>query len=151
MEIERKFLVRSLPDHYETCPHASLTQGYVSRDPVIRFRKIESDKGVVYRKTMKGRGLAAREEHEWTISREEYEDMRSHVQGKIIEKTRYRIPLENGLTAELDIFHGTWEGLRIVEVEFPSLEEMNRFTPPDWFGEDVTLDGRYQNSRLSQS
>ena len=60
-------------------------------------------------------------------------------------------PLEQGLTVELDVFQGYYEGLILAEVEFPSLEEAQKFVPPAWFGRDVTLSGEYQNSRLSQN
>ena len=72
--------------------------------------------------------------------------------GIVITKKRYVIPLDTeNLKAELDIFEGRHEGLRIVEVEFESEEQANRFAPPAWFGEDVTFDGRYHNSHLSQA
>ena len=29
-------------------------------------------------------------------------------------------------------------------------EEANNFTPPEWFGEDVTFSGKYHNSQLSK-
>ena len=51
---------------------------------------------------------------------------------------------------ELDIFHGKFEGLILAEVEFPSLEEAKNFTPPEYFGEDVTFSTEYHNSTLSQ-
>jgi CYTH domain-containing protein len=35
-------------------------------------------------------------------------------------------------------------------VEFSSEEQAKAYQPPAWFGEDVTLSGKYQNSRLSQ-
>ena len=59
------------------------------------------------------------------------------------------IPLEDGYTAELDRFEGELEGLLLVEVEFPSVEAMNAFTAPDWFGEDVSGSAQYHNSVLS--
>ena len=48
------------------------------------------------------------------------------------------------------MFEGIYEGLILAEVEFPTEEEALLFTPPDWFSEDVTMSGRYQNSRLSR-
>ena len=38
----------------------------------------------------------------------------------------------------------------LVEVEFSSIDEANSFNPPEWFGKDVTHDGRFHNSYLSQ-
>ena len=51
---------------------------------------------------------------------------------------------------ELDIFEGKLSDLVLVEVEFESIEEANSFIAPEWFGEDVTHSGNYQNSYLSQ-
>lgn len=152
-EIERKYLVKELPEHIGQYPHTKITQGYVSRHPVTRFRKEESASGTRYIRTVKGGGLSVRTEVESELTPDAYEAMKANVEGKILEKTRYRIPLSgqgrDGLTAELDIFQGSLAPLKLVEVEFPSVEAMNAFTPPDWFGEDVTLSGQYQNSRLS--
>ena len=54
------------------------------------------------------------------------------------------------LTVELDVFEGRYQGLILAEVEFPTMEQAESFTPPSWFGPDVTLSGEYQNSRLSR-
>lgn len=51
---------------------------------------------------------------------------------------------------ELDVFAGDLAPLLLAEVEFSSEEEANSFTPPDWFGEDVTFSSKYHNSTLSQ-
>jgi len=83
--------------------------------------------------------------------------LRSKCEGNMESKTRYRIDLRrseaDGLyttqVAELDLFHGVHEGLRLVEVEFPSAEAANAFVPPAWFGEDVSSDPRYRNSYLA--
>jgi CYTH domain-containing protein len=51
--------------------------------------------------------------------------------------------------AELDLFDGGLAGFRLVEVEFPSVEASRVFTPPDWFGAEVTEDKRYKNKWLA--
>ena len=72
------------------------------------------------------------------------------IDGRLIQKKRYMIPLDPELTAELDIFEGSLAPLMLVEVEFPTEEAANTFTAPEWFGEDVTFSGKYHNSYLSQ-
>ena len=74
--------------------------------------------------------------------------LKEKIDGRLIEKTRYLISLTDKLTAELDVFHGDLAPLTLVEVEFESVEEANAFTAPEWFGEDVTNDGRYHNSNM---
>jgi len=69
--------------------------------------------------------------------------------GRRIEKRRYRIPAGDGLTLELDVYHGRLEGLLTAEVEFGSVDDAAAFVPPDWLGRDVTDDPRYKNKRLA--
>jgi len=145
MEIERKFLVKYLPDGLEDNVKKEVSQGYISVDPVIRIRR-SNDR---YFLTVKTSGLLAREEFETDITAESFDNLRGKCDGNIISKTRYKIPCGD-YVAELDIFHEIFEGLRYVEVEFPSLEEAEAFTPPDYFGRELTGDARYQNSSLSK-
>ena len=82
------------------------------------------------------------------LTKEAYEHLRAKADGKIISKTRYFIPLAPH-TIELDVFHGDMEPLIMAEVEFASIEEANVFLPPDWFGQDVTMDRRYHNVNMA--
>lgn len=151
MEIERKYLVRELPPHLDSYPHAEIEQGYLCTSPTLRIRRM----GDAYILTVKEkRHMAAttaivNREEEFALSRDRYEHLKVKCDGNLVSKTRYRLPLDGGLTAELDLFHGVHEGLRIVEVEFPSVEAADAFVPPAWFGEDVSTDPRYRNSWLA--
>jgi len=91
-----------------------------------------------------------REEYNLPLTKEAYEHMLPKIDGFLIAKTRYLVPLEGGLTAELDIFEKELAPLILVEVEFDTVEAAEAFTPPEWFGEDVTGSGKYHNSYLSQ-
>ena len=146
MEIERKYLISSLPEHLEQYPHRQLEQGYLSTSPVVRVRK-DDDK---YELTYKSKGLMVREEHNLPLTKESYEHLRTKIDGRLISKKRYCIPY--GIyTIELDIFEGDLAPLVLAEVEFPTEQEANAFTPPDWFVEDVTFSPLYHNSILSQN
>lgn len=147
MEIERKYLVDRLPGSLESYPYEKITQAYLNRSPVIRIRRSNDD----YYLTYKGSGLLAREEYNLPLNRESYEHLLPKADGTVIEKIRYRIPLPGGLTAELDIFKKDLAPLRVVEVEFETIEDASSFQPPEWFGEDVTENPSYQNSTLSKS
>lgn len=142
MEIERKFLIKELPDlgQYK---YVEIEQGYLSTSPVVRIRR----KDDAYILTYKGSGLMAREEIEAALTKEAYEHLLEKIDGYPITKRRYLIPLDP-YTIELDVFSGHMEGLFMAEVEFPTEEEANSFTPPEWFGEDVTNDRRYHNSNM---
>ena len=100
--------------------------------------------------TYKSKGLMSREEYNLPLTAESYEHLKAKADGNIISKKRYLIPLPGGLTIELDVFAAPFEGLWLAEVEFPSEEQANAFTPPEWFGEEVTWSSEYHNSTLSQ-
>ena len=124
-----------------------IIQGYLCIKPVVRVRK----EGEEYILTYKGKGHLAREEYNLPLTQESFLHLAEKCDGHLITKTRYYIPLEDGLTAELDVFKAPHEGLVTVEVEFESTRRAEAFVRPDWFGDDVTYDKRYKNARLSRS
>ncbi|MDR1537303.1 MAG: CYTH domain-containing protein [Clostridiales bacterium] len=145
MEIERKFLLDSLPPEVSACRKIEIEQAYISTDPTIRLRR--SDESFVL--CVKQGGLAAREETEFTLSREQFERLWKKAETKPVLKTRFIFPLDSSLRAEVDVYHGDLDGLLTVEVEFSSFDEASSFTPPSWFGKDVTMDPKYKNSYLA--
>lgn len=144
MEIERKYLIDRCPFELDIYPHRLLEQGYLSTDPVVRIRQ-EDDNYIL---TYKSRGLMVREEYNLPLTKSSYEHLRTKIDGRLITKTRYYIPLHD-YTIELDVFHGDLSPLILAEVEFPDEASALSFTPPDWFGEDVTFSSKYQNNTLS--
>ena len=144
MEIERKYLVKFLPENLEQYEQKRISQGYICTNPVVRIRRSNED----YFLTYKSQGLMARDEYEMPLTAEAFEHMLPKIDGILIDKIRYMIPLDETHTAELDIFQGKLTPLRLVEVEFESIEDANTFVPPEWFGDDVTNSGEYHNSNL---
>lgn len=145
MEIERKYLVKELPENLEQYPCKHIEQGYLNTDPVVRIRRTDDR----YTLTYKGSGLMVREEYNLPLNAESFLHMKGKIDGILIEKYRYLIPFEK-YTIELDIFEGELAPLQLAEVEFESESEANAFVPPAWFGEDVTFSTKYHNSTLSQ-
>lgn len=146
MEIERKYLIHKLPDNLEGYPHKKIEQGYLCTSPVVRIRRQNDE----YFLTYKSKGLMSREEYNLPLTQEAYEHLKPKADGYIISKTRYLIPLDDTHTIELDIFNAPFAPLYMAEVEFADIEEAENFTPPEWFGEDVTFDGSYHNSAMSK-
>lgn len=165
MEIERKFLVKELPNNLSSYEFHLIEQAYLNTNPVIRIRREDEE----YYLTYKGKGLLAREEYNLPLNKESYYHLLKKADGNIIAKKRYLIPLIKpyfqtalsaaslpddelaaSYTAELDIFEAPFSPLMIAEVEFQSEAAANAFIPPEWFGEDVTLNPQYHNSNLSK-
>ena len=145
MEIERKYLIPSLPFSVTDYPCHKIEQGYLSTEPVVRIRK-DNDEYIL---TYKSKGLMIREEYNLPLTKESYEHLKTKIDGQLIQKKRYVLPLSGSLVIELDLFEGALAPLMLAEVEFPDEDSANAFVPPDWFGEDVTFSAKYHNSTLS--
>ena len=146
MEIEKKYLLKELPD-LSCCEYHKIEQAYLCTGPVVRVRREDEN----YYMTYKGSGLMSREEYNLPLTAESYEHLKQKADGNIISKTRYLIPLEKDqLVAEVDVFEEPFASLVMAEVEFESEEQANAFVAPEWFGEEVTFDGRYHNSYMSK-
>ncbi len=153
MEIEKKYLVRRIPEHLEEYDHSWMEQGYLNQKPVIRIRKTDEKYCFTYkskRESLCAAPVCVNHEVELPLTKEAYEHLREKIDGCMIEKTRYRIRY-GSYTIELDVFHGKYEGMLLAEVEFPTEQEAQAFVPPDWFGENVSGDYRYTNASLALS
>ena len=150
MEIEKKYLLQGEPEGgLASYPRIYIEQGYIHKKPVIRLRRISDKEGESYILTVKSKGLTVRKEFELMLTEEEYAQLSAKVEGGIIRKNRILVPLKGGLMAEVDVFlNPGLDRLKIAEVEFPSIEAMEQFIPPAWFGKDVSDDPSYHNNSL---
>lgn len=145
VERERKWLVAQMPDLPDD--GVRMAQGYVAVDGTVSLRV--RDAGAKGRTmTLKGGTGSTRTELEWKIGVDRFEAAWALTGDRRIEKSRYRIPVGSH-TAELDVFEGRLAGLVLVEVEFADGASMAEFEPPEWFGREVTDDGRYTNAALA--
>lgn len=146
MEIERKYLIKTLPENLTQYPCRRIEQGYLNTEPVVRIRRSND----TYTLTYKGAGLMVREEYNLPLTASAFAHLKEKIDGRLIKKRRYLIPYGERYTIELDVFENDLAPLTLAEVEFESEDDANQFTPPDWFGEDVTFSADYHNSTLSQ-
>ena len=144
MEIERKFLIEFIPFDLSAYKCLHLEQGYINTSPTVRIRKEDDE----YYLTYKSSGLLSREEYNLPLDEKSYYHMRDKVDGHLITKLRYLIPFGK-YTIELDVFEAPFAPLVYAEVEFETEDEAISFTPPEWFGQDVTYDKSYTNAALS--
>ena len=149
MEIERKFKVLKLPNNIEKYEKTEIEQGYLCIKPTVRIRKNDDIYTLNYKwkdKNIVEQNAIQNIEYEMPLTKENYEHLFSKVDNNMIIKTRYKIPIENKLIAEVDVFHGKLEGLVFSEVEFKNLNDSENFKKPEWMGEDISFDKRYDNT-----
>ena len=146
-EIERKFLVRKMPDRLTSYPASDIAQGYlVSLEDGLQVRLRKS--GERHSLTCKRGAGNVREEREVELTAEQFDALWPATEGKRLVKTRYEIPFGDRVV-EIDVYHEKHEGLIVAEVEFDTEEAAKDFQPPDWLGDDVTGDPRYSNQLLA--
>lgn len=155
-EIERKYLVKYMPKKFYAYSHRELEQAYLSYgdgDDGLekRVRLMRSGASEHYFYTEKSAGTLSRDEYEIEIGKKEYLSLCNQALSKFVKKARYYIPVDEELVAELDVYHGELTGLVTVEVEFKSIEQSDGFSPPEWFGDEITEDVRYKNRNLAQN
>ena len=146
-EIERKFLIKSLP---EDMSGTTMRQGYLQpeKERAVRIRTVEKDgskKGVLTIKGMGSKSGMSRYEFETEIPVLDADHLLTLCDQPLIEKTRYKYKYD-GLIWEVDEFHGVNDGLIIAEVELES--EDQQFNKPDFVGDEVTGQVKYYNMML---
>ena len=156
MEIERKFLIKNNAFDLEKYDYIEIQQAYISTSPVIRVRKrcivtaaSAEAKATEYILTVKSKGMLSRQEFELQLTQEDYQNLLKKAEGNVITKRRYVIPLDNGLTLELDYFKDLFDGLVMGEIEFSDEDEAKKYNLPDFILREVTFDKRYHNSNMS--
>src|SRR5437899_8842763 len=146
-EIERKFLLKRLPEKLNRSRRYIIAQGYLATEPAGRHVRLRK-KGKTASLTFKvGRG-AHREEREIKLSPKQFAALWPATAGRRLRKLRYEIPWKN-LLIEIDIYRGKLSGLVVAEVEFPNRVTCREFEPPPWFGREVTGEKHYSNVRLA--
>ena len=138
-ELEKTYLLKRLPKGLERCRKERMVDIYVpntARHPVIRIRRIGNSFEITKKSPVQDGDSSIQDEHTIYLTKEEH-DALSRISGKRIDKTRYHF-MHNGITGQIDIFHGRLRGLALADFEFDSKMEMKAFRPPDFCLAEVT-------------
>ena len=143
MEYERKFLYKNWPIIFGDCRKEKVKQWYIStpEDSIsIRIRLYNDNR--CYLDFKKGVGKERYESGmkcHWDDVKHLTEDI------PFVEKERFKINII-GYLIIIDFFSS---GLKLIEVEAKSLEDINKFEPYDWMGEEVTNKVEYTNNWIA--
>ena len=113
-EIERKFLVKQLPENLKQSRSFVIEQGYLATESAgrqVRLRKTGNTTSLTFKV---GRG-SHREEREIKLSQKQFAALWPGTTGRRLRKVRYEIPWED-LLIEVDIYRGRHAGLVVAEV-----------------------------------
>lgn len=146
-EIEKKFLLRSLPTG--AANGTKIRQGYLSvGSPEVRVRA----KGEKFFLTGKSGAGFVRQEQEYEISKDVFDILWALTGNARIEKTRYEIVADDGLKWEIDEFQiSRIERLFLAEVELPNESVVPEIPPviSEVIERDVTDEEAYKNKNLA--
>lgn len=150
IEIERKFILPGAPTAQRLGPGVHIRQGYLAEEGTVEVRiRITPANATLTVKA--GKGLS-RTEVDVAISGEQADALWPHTAQRRIDKTRHRVMLDDspGHVAEVDVYAGALAGLCVTEVEFTSETDAAAFTPPAWFGRELTGEPDWSNAALAR-
>lgn len=146
-EIERKFLVSGSSYRQLATRVMRIRQAYIGLGTRGETRvSIRDDKAWISIKSAKPQ--LVRFEYEVPIPVEDAELIIENVGGNVLRKTRYIVPINEDLNAEIDEFHDKLEGIVVAEVELP--DKSYEFKLPEFFGREVTGNSMYYNHNLAK-
>ena len=146
-EVERKFLLSTLPSFLDGQSFKSIRQGYIAVEAGGNEVRVRA-KGKEYWLTVKSSGTLHRTEVELPISKEDFVQLWSLTGKRQIEKHRYEIE-QDGKMIEVDVFKGNLNGLILAEIEFETIEEATAFQPFTWLTKEVTQHQEFKNRNLA--
>jgi CHAD domain-containing protein/CYTH domain-containing protein len=150
VEIERKFLLSALPAIALSSPSEEIEQGWLpGKELVERIRHVRTVEGDSWFRTVKsGRGLQ-RIELEEAMTRELFEALWPHTEGRRVSKRRYLVQ-DGAATWQIDQFLD--RELVLAEIELQSIDE--HVAMPDWLTavliREVTQEPWYVNRELAR-
>lgn len=146
-EIEKKYIVTTLPAQLSYIHSAEINQGYLSISDKFEEDRIRAINGKYFRSITQGVGIIKQGSQE-EITQEQFNELWPKTIGKRVRKTRLTLEYQRR-RLEVDIYHENLKSLITVEVEFPTLQAANEFIPPHWFSKEVTNDIRFRNQSLA--
>ena len=111
----------------------ALEQGYLAIDPAGAEVRVRRKGGKTLMTIKTGIGMV-RGEEEFAIEPDRFDRLWELTDGRRVVKTRYLVPLGDGLAAEVDVYEGDLDGLLTAEVEFPDEAPRARSSRPPGSG-----------------
>ncbi|MEK7507663.1 MAG: hypothetical protein AAB602_01090 [Patescibacteria group bacterium] len=138
-EIELTYLARRLPEDLSSFPSKEMVDIYIpatSDHPVLRIRKRGDVCEITKKSPITDGDASVQKEETIPLTTEEYKEF-SALPGKWLAKTRYFYK-HGGVDFEIDVLKESLEGLVVVDVEFSSVADKDKFPMPDFCLAEIT-------------
>lgn len=141
MEIERKYLVKRLPDLSTIAP-MEMERYYLHSNENVEIRIQRVDQSYSSEQKVKvsknGRTKEVRE-----ITKTVFDELKQGASQAIL-RTSYDL----GRNLSIKIYHGAYEGLVRAEIEFANEKKAGAYQPEPWMGPEITDSPLGRDSRL---
>lgn len=141
MEIERKFLVKVMPDLSHIAP-IEMERYYLPAETneEIRIQRVGASYSYERKIAISVRG---RSKEIRRLTKSEYDDLKTRASSVV---TRASYSLGSGLS--IKVYGDQFEGLVRAEQEFESERRADAYTPESWMGKEITDTPLGRDSRL---
>ena len=139
IEIERMYLARFIPDGLSGCKSDEIIDIYIPwtvAHPQIRLRKEGRNLVLTKKYAPDNSDFTRQVEQTIVLTEREYEEF-AKLDGKKLRKIRHYYKCNAG-EAQIDVFKDELEGLVLIDFEFKSKGEADKFVAPDFCLVDVT-------------
>ncbi|MBA4319542.1 MAG: hypothetical protein C0412_14165 [Flavobacterium sp.] len=139
IELERTYLLKYFPEGIKEKKSIEIFDIYIPKSvdhAILRIRQKGESFEMTKKEPLQGNDSSEQQEHTIKLSKEEFSEL-AVVDGKKLHKMRYLCPCGKK-TAEIDVYLDDFEGLCLVDFEFESIEEKNKFNPPDFCLAEIT-------------
>ncbi len=152
-EIERKFLIDAFPADLPSKRECLVYQAYLSLDPEVRIRRyVKGGQDADCFLTIKSGDGLVRREVEIEIPKEQFYTLAKMIPFPFVSKDFRVYQLTNDLELECSLVdEGTSSQFMYAEVEFPSVEAADHFTPLPFFKQEITENPAYRMKNYWQA
>jgi len=150
IELERTFLAKHLPENLISAKKKEILDIYIPASaihPNLRIRKNGDTYEMTKKKPINKDDPSQLRESTIRLNEHEFNDL-SLIPGKKVRKIRHFYP-HNNHTAQFDIFCDELNGLVLIDFEFDSINEKDRFNMPDFCLVDITKEDFIAGGMLS--
>ena len=140
IELEKTYLLKEFPKNIKEYKFSEITDIYIptaEEHPILRIRK-KGDKFEITKKhPIKGNDSSEQSEETIALLKEEFEEF-NQLKGKRFRKIRHYCNFDGCKSMELDVYKDDLDGLVVVDFEFETVEDKDKFQMPDFCLADVT-------------
>ena len=143
-EVERKFLVKEMPDVFGIQPsHYERYILFSGKDFGLRIQA-KNGKYEIERKCEESE--LSRSSQVLEVSNDEFQALKKCAIGETV-RDGYALPGDPAVS--IKVYGGKFKGLRRAEIQFESEEEAKRFSAPPWMGKEITSTPLGKDSKLA--